>query len=81
MTLERQGDAQGIRPYGVFKRNGLHALDDGVYIDALGQAQLPGLLQGTQIVLRQKLFDFGHAPLFTFKHHIVSHKFMTFPFS
>ena len=40
--LQRQSHAQGIGPDGIFKRNGLHALDDGVHIDALGQAQIAG---------------------------------------
>ena len=72
-ALERERNTQGIGPGGVFKRDGLHALDDCVDIYALGQAQIAGRFQAAQIVFRKEFFDLGDAAVFSFKNYIVSH--------
>ena len=72
-ALEREGNAERVCPGGVFKCDGLHALDDGFHINALGQAELAGRFQAAQIIFRKEFFDLGDAAVFSFKNNIVSH--------
>ena len=65
--LQRQGDTQGVGPDGVLKGDGLHALDDLLYIDALLGAKVPGILQGLEAVFREAGLDLRHPSLLSFK--------------
>ena len=73
MAFQSERHAQGVGPNGVFKRNGLNALHDGVHVDSLGETEVAGRFHTAEIVVRQELFDLGHSSLFAFKFDIVSH--------
>ena len=65
--LERDGRAHGVRPAGVFKADGLDALDDLVGIKALGLAELAALLHGGDAILREDAVDLVDSSLVIFK--------------
>ena len=64
-----QGDscAHGIRPAGVFKADGLDALDDLIGVEALGLADLPALLHGANAILSEDAIDLVDSSFVAFK--------------
>ena len=65
--LERDGRAHGIRPAGVFKADGLDALDDLIRVKALGLADLAALFDGRDAVLSEDAVDLVDSSLVVFK--------------
>ena len=65
--LERDGRADGVRPAGVFKADGLDALDDLIRVKALGLADLAALFDGRDTVLSEDAVDLVDSSLVVFK--------------
>ena len=66
-ALDSDGGAQGVGPHGVFKADGLHALDNSLHVDALFQQHVAAGVQRFQAVGREASLDLGHTALLTFK--------------
>ena len=66
-ALHGNGRAQRIRPHGVFKADGLYALDDGVHVNALGEEHFAAGIETFQTVRRKACLDLRHAAVLTFK--------------
>ena len=71
--LDRDSAAQSVGPAGVFKSDGLYALDDFIGIKALALAELSCFLEAAQAILGEALLDFGHSSFLAFKHDVISH--------
>ena len=65
--LQRDGGAQLVGPLGVFKGDGLNALDDLVGVHALGVVVSLQLIEILEAVLFENRLELGHAPFITFK--------------
>ena len=65
--LDGDGAANGVRPDGVFERDGLHAFDDGFNVDALFGADGFCLFEGGDAVLFERLVDLVDPSFVTFK--------------
>ena len=55
--LERDGRAEGVGPGRVVERDGLNALDDRVYVDALGIAERLAVVERGETVFVEAGFD------------------------
>ena len=65
--LDGDGRADGVRPAGVFKADGLDALDDLIRVKALGLADLAALFDGRDTVLSEDAVDLVDSSLVVFK--------------
>ncbi len=65
--LQRDGRAQLISPLGVFKSDGLNALDDFVGVHALAVVVSLQLIEILEAILLEDRLELRHAPFITFK--------------
>ena len=65
--LQGDGAAEGVGPAGVFKGDGLDALDDGGGVYPAGEAVVAGFLDGREAVFGQEGVDLIDSSFVTFK--------------
>ena len=65
--LERDGHAEGVGPGRVVERDGLNALDDRVYVDALGIAERLAVVERGKTVFVEAGFDLLDSSFVSFK--------------
>ena len=66
-ALHSDSSAQSVSPDSVIKADGLHAADDLVAVDALGEEHLVASVQRLQTVSLQACLDFRHTAIHRFK--------------
>ena len=66
-ALNADGGAQGVRPHGVFKGDGLNAFYKGFNVNAGVFADFPCFFKGGYAVFGEADLDFRHSSFFSFK--------------